>query len=116
MILKYSTALIFAAVASSQAVAEDLELKEANKNIMICMYKAAVDLDDGVSGLNSLAPIIADWCKKESHLFFEIIRIGDNGSFDERAVRQANREKDLEMASRIILIKRADERKALQQK
>ncbi|BCB07068.1 hypothetical protein HHSLTHF2_09580 [Vreelandella venusta] len=116
MILKYSAALIFGVIASSQVFAQDLQAKKANEDIMVCMYKAAIDLDDGVSGVNSLAPIIADWCKKESDRFYQIMRRGINGPIDERVARQAIREKDLEMASRIILMKRADERKARQQR
>lgn len=115
MILKYSIALIFAVVVSSEALAEGLQAKKANEDIMVCMYKAAIDLDDGVSDVNSLAPIIADWCKKESDRFYQIMRSRINGPLDERVARQAIREKDLEMAGRIILMKRADERKARQQ-
>jgi len=114
VILKYAAPLIFAVVVSTQAVAEDLQAKKANEDIMLCMYKAAIDLDDGVSDVSSLSPIIADWCKKESDRFYQIMRNGVNGPIDERVARQAIREKDLEMAGRIILMKRADERKARQ--
>jgi hypothetical protein len=97
---------------SSYAVAEDLEAKEANEEIMVCQYKAAIKFDDGVSDVRTLAPIIADWCQKESDRFYHITRGRINGPVDERVARQAIREKDLQMSSRIILMKRADERKA----
>ena len=82
--------------ASSFTFAQDYQAKQANEAIMVCQYKAAIDLDDGVSDVRTLSPIIADWCKKESDQFYRIIQRGINGPFDERAARQANREKDLE--------------------
>ncbi|WP_462167602.1 hypothetical protein [Pseudoalteromonas sp. GB43] len=115
MFLKYTAPLMLAAIVSSYASAEDLQAKKANEDIMVCMYKAAIDLDDGVSDVSSLTPIIADWCKKESDRFYQITRSRIDGPIDKRRVQQAIREKDLEMAGRIILIKRARERKARQQ-
>ncbi|MOA13446.1 hypothetical protein D3C78_1334990 [compost metagenome] len=97
---------------SSYVVAEDLEAKKANEDIMVCQYKAAIDLDDSVSDARTLASIIADWCQEESDRFYLITQSRINGPIDERVARQAIREKDLQMASRIILMKRADERKA----
>ena len=116
MTWKYTASLIFGVMASNYVFAQDLQVKKANEDVMVCMYKAAIDLGDGVSGVNSLSPIIADWCKKESDRFYQVMRHGINGPIDEMVVRQAIREKDLEMASRIILMKRADERKARQRR
>ena len=115
MNLKYWAPLIFTSLISSHAVAENFQTKKANEDIMVCQYKAAIELDDGIFGVNTLAPIIADWCKAESYRFYQIMRSGTNGPINERVARQAIRKKDLEMASRIILMKRADERKARQQ-
>ena len=92
--------------------ADDLEAKQANQDIMVCQYKAAVELDDGISDITALAPVIAEWCQKESDRFFQITRSRIDGRIDEKVARRAIREKDLQMASRIILMKRADERKA----
>ncbi len=88
--------------------------RAANTDIMTCQYKAAVELDDGVSSVDALAPVIADWCQAESDRFYWIIRGQINGPIDERATRKATREKDLQMASRIILTKRANDRKNAQ--
>lgn len=115
MNFKYWTPLIFTCMISSQAGAEDLQAKKANEDIMVCQYKAAIEFDDGVSDIKTLVPIIADWCKNESDRFYQITRSRINGPIDERVARQAIREKDLQMASRIILMKRTDERKARQQ-
>lgn len=114
MNFKYWAPLIFTCVISSQAGAEDLQTKKANEDIMVCQYKASIELDDGVSDVNTLAPIIADWCQKESDRFYQITQSRINGPIDEKVARQAIREKDLQMASRIILMKRTDERKARQ--
>jgi hypothetical protein len=86
----------------------------ANKDIMTCQFKAAVKLDDGVSSVNELAPVIADWCQAESDRFYQILRGQINGPIDERVVRKAAREKDLQMASRVLLTKRANDRKNAQ--
>lgn len=86
----------------------------ANTEIMACQYKAAMQFDDATSSVNSLAPIIADWCQKESDQFYRIMRSQVNGPIDERAARQAIREKDLQMASRVLLTKRANDRKNAQ--
>ena len=81
---------------------------------MICYYKATLQFDDGHSDVSSLTPIVADWCQKESDRFSRIIRSRIDGPVDEQKVRQFSREKDLQMASRIILLKRANDRKAAQ--
>ena len=112
MNFKYWVPLILTCVISNQAGAEDLQARKANEDIMVCQYKASIELDDGVSDVNTLAPIIADWCQKESDRFYQITRSRINGPIDEKVARQAIREKDLQMASRIILMKRTDERKA----
>ena len=115
MKLKFLISMICVSAMPSYGAEENLQAKKANEDIMVCQYKAAIELDDGVSDLNSLAPIIADWCKSESDRFYQILRRSIRGPIDETATRQANREKDLQMAGRVILMKRADERKARQQ-
>ena len=86
----------------------------ANKEIMACQFGAATQFDDGISSVNALAPIVADWCQKESDHFYRIMRSDFKGPIDERAIRQALRDKDLQMASRVILTKRANDRKDAQ--
>ena len=88
--------------------------RAANTDIMTCQFKAAMELDDGVSSVNALAPVIADWCQAESDRFYRITRGQINGPIDEQAARKAVREMDLRMASRVILTKRANDRKNAQ--
>lgn len=115
MKLKLLAPMAFLLVISSHAVAEDLEIRKANQDMMLCQYKVALKLDDGVSDLNTLAPIIADWCKNESDRFDQIIRSRINGPLDEGVARQHMREHELHNARSIILMKRANERKASRQ-
>jgi hypothetical protein len=101
--------------ASWGVVASDFDPADAaNREIMACQFKAATQFDDGISGVNALATIVADWCQKESDQFYRIMRSRVNGPIDERAIRQALRDKDLQMASRVILTKRANDRKDAQ--
>jgi hypothetical protein len=88
--------------------------RAADTDIMTCQFKAAMELDDGVSGVNALAPVIADLCQAESDRLYRIMRGRFNGPIDEQAVKTAVREKDLRMASWVILTKRANDRKNAQ--
>lgn len=115
MIIKCSAALIITVLVSSQVFAQDLQAKKANEDIMLCMYKAAINIDDRVSDVKSIAPYIVNICQNESDRFYEILRGRVNGPVDESRARHANREKDLEMAGRILIMKRADEIKARSQ-
>lgn len=98
-------------VFSCNVKAGDLEAKQANQDIMAYQYKAVVELGHGVSAISAFTPVISEWCQKESDRFFQI-RSRIDGPIDEKVARRATREKDQQMASRITLMKRADERKA----
>ena len=69
---------MFAAPWATWAQSSD-QARAANTDIMTCQFKAAMELDDGVSSVNTLAPVIADWCQAESDRFFRIIRVRSMG-------------------------------------
>lgn len=87
------------------------EAQEANQEIILCMYKAALQFDDGVSDVSSIAPAVADSCVDQSNRFYQILRRGISGPVDEDKIRAATRQRDLDKARMVTLQKRADDRK-----
>ncbi len=104
--------LILICVTSGHVAADDSHANKAYEDIMVCQYKAAIELDDGISGVESIVPAVANSCQNETNRFYHALRSSINGPIDEAAVQRATREKALQTANSIILMKRADERKA----
>jgi len=88
------------------------EAQDANQEVILCMYKAALQFDDSVSDVSSIAPAVADSCKEQSNRFYQILRRGVSGPVDEEKIRNAIRQRDLDTARMVILQKRADDRKS----
>jgi hypothetical protein len=84
---------------------------DLNKEILLCMYKAALQLDDGVSDVASIAPAIVDSCKRESMRLDQHIRSQVNGPVDEVVIAAAWRKFELDKARMVLLAKRAEDRK-----
>lgn len=96
--------------ATGSAAADDVQ--DANKEIVLCMYKAALRFDDRVSDVSSIAPAVAESCKSESNHLYQVLLREVNGPVDEEKIRNAMRQRDLDMARMAVLQKRADDRKS----
>ena len=100
-------ALVFALTPPAMAD----ELSDMNQEVLLCLYKASLQLDDGVSDVASIVPAVADWCKKESTRFYQMTRARVSGPVDENEIAALRRSHELDQARIMLLMKRADDRK-----
>ncbi|QYG00145.1 hypothetical protein [Massilia sp. NP310] len=87
------------------------ELSDVNQQVILCLYKASLQLDDRVSDVASIAPAVAGSCRQESARFYQLVRNRVPGPVDENEIAAYRRNHELDQARQVLLMKRADDRK-----
>jgi len=93
---------------SAMAQSMSSEAKEAQKVTFKCIYKYSVQLDDGVSNVETIAKVVANSCQKENIQFSEIFTSGvDLSPAGKQDIFDEIFRKNIEVASYYILTNRA---------
>ena len=89
--------------AMAQSLSPDAE--RARQVAMKCLYKYSIQLDDGVSNVDSIAKVVANSCRQES---IQFVDLWTNGVLlDKNAILEKFFSTNIESASFFILNNRA---------
>lgn len=111
--MKKISTIILLASASLNLFAQDFssesERKEANQIVLRCIYKYAVQLDDGFTNVETVARAAANSCRRESNNFVDVLIRGVY-PIDRQRIAKASFDKDIEAATYFILSGRSEKR------
>lgn len=104
----FIAALISLTSLNAMAQTMSPQADEAHKAALLCLYKYSVQLDDGVSNVDSIAKVVANSCVREGTHFVDVWTAGVN--VDKKLILDKFLFTNINSASYFILKNRADKK------